>query len=339
MPQRMKRLRVGIIGLGVGREHLQGYRRQRACEVSVLCDSSAEKLAQAGRQLSGVRLTRNDQDVLKDPTLDVVSIASYDSCHANEVLGALKAGKHVFVEKPLCRTLGELQKIKSAWEKKRGRLKLASNLVLRESPVYKRLKRMIDSGAMGTLYAFDGDYLYGRLEKITKGWRKDVRNYSVMAGGGIHLIDLFLWLTGERPRKVWAAGNRISTQKTSFRYNDYASATLECPSGLIGRITANFGCVHRHQHVVRVFGTRATFIHDDAGTRWFSSRDPRAKVSYWDTPGLPGSKAALIPAFIKSIRNRANIQNQTQSYFDGMSVSIAADASQRSHAPVEVCYV
>ena len=69
-----------------------------------------------------------------------------------------------------------------------------------------------------------------------------------MEGGGVHLLDLLLWITGERPTSVTAMGNRICTRGTAFRYDDYVAATLQAPSGLVSRVTANFGCVHRHHH-------------------------------------------------------------------------------------------
>src|SRR6185503_7475057 len=100
-----------------------------------------------------------------------------------------------------------------------------------------------------------------------------VPDYSVMAGGGVHLVDLMLWLTGQQPTTVSAVGNRIATANSRFAYDDFVTATYAFPSGLVGRITANFGCVHRHQHVVRVFGTKGTFIHDDAGARLHWTRD------------------------------------------------------------------
>src|SRR5262249_50292734 len=150
------------------------------------------------------------------------------------------------------------------------------NLVLRAAPLYCWLRDTIAAGELGELYAFDGDYLYGRLEKITDGWRGEVDGYSVLQGGGVHLVDLMLWLTGQRPATVNAVGNRIATRGTRFRYDDFVAATYRFESGLIGRITANFGCVHRHQHVVRVFGTKGTFIHDDRGARLHSTREPSA---------------------------------------------------------------
>src|SRR5207302_359313 len=105
----------------------------------------------------------------------------------------------------------ELAELKALWSAAAGRLKIGSNLVLRTAPAYQWLKRAIGEEVLGSLYAFDGDYLYGRLHKISEGWRSGVTNYSVILGGGIHLVDLMLWLTGERPKRASAAGNRIST--------------------------------------------------------------------------------------------------------------------------------
>src|SRR5262249_60336434 len=136
---------------------------------------------------------------------------------------------------------------------------------------------------------FAGDYRYGRVHKITEGWRRDVEDYSVLLGGGVHLVDLMLWLTGERPARVTAAGNRIATEGTAFRYLDFAAATYEFRSGLVGRITANFGCVHRHQHVVRLFGTLATALVDDEGPRLHTSRDPSVPARRLDLAPVPAS--------------------------------------------------
>ena len=167
---------------------------------------------------------------LDDPAVDIVSIASFDHMHAGQVLQCLEAGKHVFVEKPLCRTLDELSAIINAWQAA-GQPHLASNLVLRDADLYRWLAAEIAAGNLGRIYAIDGDYLYGRLEKITEGWRKDVPDYSVIEGGGIHLIDLMLMLSAERPTSVSCIGNRIASDGTGFNYDDFIAATYTFPSG------------------------------------------------------------------------------------------------------------
>jgi predicted dehydrogenase len=323
----MNPLQAGIIGLGVGEQHAYAYRRHPECRVVALCDFSEEKLLRAQKKFPGATLTKNAEDLFSNPDIDIISIASYDDAHANQVVASLESGKNVFVEKPLCQTLDQATRIKRLWESRKDLQKLGCNLVLREAPLYKWIRNAIRNGVFGDIYAFDGEYLYGRLHKITDEWRSRIDNYSVMEGGGIHMIDLMLWLTGTRPGAVMSAGNRISTINTSFRYNDYVTSVLEFENGMIGRITANFGCVHRHQHVVRIFGTKATFFYDDAGPRMFKSRNPTdAPIPVRKNP-LPATKGDLIPAFVSAILNKKDITDETQMLFDGISISSACDRS------------
>lgn len=328
----MKTLRVAVIGLGVGERHAAAFDAHPRSRVQVLCDLSAEKLAAAGRKFPGARRTRRFADAL-GPDVDAVSIASYDDHHAAQVVEALRRGKHVFVEKPLCRTVLEARRIHAAWAAHRGRVKLASNLVLRAAPLYQWLKKEIRRGALGEIYAVDGDYLYGRLHKITGGWRKDVPDYSVMAGGGVHMIDLALWLTGQKPFSAAAAGNRICARGTAFKPEDYAAATFSFPSGLVARITANFGCVHKHQHVLRVFGTRGTFLYDDAGARLYRKRDPGGPARRITLAPLPADKGALIPAFVDAVLKDKDISQDTRTFLDGICASVAADRAMRRRRP------
>src|SRR5207249_12294415 len=87
------------------------------------------------------------ETLLQDQAVDVVSIASYDDLHGPQVVAALRAGKHVFVEKPLCRSVKELLAIKRAWLASGGQ-HLISNLVLRATPLYQWLKDAIASGEL-----------------------------------------------------------------------------------------------------------------------------------------------------------------------------------------------
>ncbi len=322
-----KKLGVAVIGLGVGEQHAHAFRALAESEVRWLIDRDAAKAADVRGRVGAGEIAPDISAALADPDVDIVSIASYDDLHYEEVLACFEAGKHVFVEKPLCRTADELAHVRAAWEKA-GRPHLMSNLVLRAAEVYRWLGKAIADGEFGRVYAIDGDYLYGRLSKITEGWRKDVGAYSVMEGGGVHLIDLLLTLAGERPASVATVGNRIATEGTSFRYDDFMAATYRFPSGLIGRITANFGCVHRHHHVLRVFGTKQTFIYDDQGPRLHrnSAEDGRAEPLSLKT--LPDGKGALIPEFVAAIRQGLDAGPAAAREFDLIS---AVAASDRAH--------
>lgn len=325
-------LNVAVIGLGVGEQHARAFAAASGSRVTWLYDLDPAKTARVARDLGQGRVAESYEQILADPDVDAVSIATFDHLHFDEVCRAFDAGKHVFVEKPLCRTAAEVDEISNRWAKA-GRPHLRSNLVLRGAPVYAWLKDAIAAGEFGEIYAFDGDYLYGRLEKITEGWRKDVPDYSVMEGGGVHIIDLMLWLMDETPATVATTGSKIATRETAFKYDDFMAATFTFASGAVGRITANFGCVHPHHHVIRLFGTRATFVYDDQGPRLFRDRADGAKAEKLDLAPLPAGKGVLIPDFIHAIQTGADPAPAAEREFDLIRIIAAADQAHRDGSP------
>ncbi len=332
-------LQVGVVGLGVGRAHALAYLAHGACRLRWLCDRELERARGLARELGQGRATARWRDILEDEEVDIISIASFDQDHGRQVEAALAAGKHVFVEKPLCRSRARLRRICGLWRAAGGRLKLASNLVLRAAPLYAWLREQVAGGRMGELYSLEGEYLYGRLEKLTGGWRGEDRSYSVLLGGGIHMLDLMLWISGRRPRRVWALGNGICSRNSGFRGCDFVTATLEFDSGMLGRLTANFGCVQPHQHLLRLYGTGGSFVYDDRGPRLFSSRDPALGPSFVDLPALVADKGALVPGFVAEVLAGRERPEETQQLFDLIAVLLACDQALAEGGPREVEYL
>ena len=331
-------LSAAVVGLGIGEQHAVMYARLQETRLSWLHDLSPSKTAEVRDRVGQGMIATDFQAILDDAATSIVSIATYDHHHCTEVKKALAAGKHVFVEKPLCRGIGEARDLKTAWANA-GKPHLRSNLVLRAAPVYRWLRAAIESGRLGTVYAIDGDYLYGRLHKITEGWRKDVPGYSVMEGGGIHMADLMIAMAGQRPRRVVTVGTDLCTRGSGFRHADFMSSTFEFESGIVGRITANFGCVHRHHHVLRVFGTKATFIYDDAGPRLHATRDESARAEPIQAETLPGHKGDLIPDFVRAILFGEGAETEAQREFDLVCAIAAADQSLSTGQPQDIEYV
>jgi predicted dehydrogenase len=317
-------LRAGVIGLGVGERHITAYERDSRCKVVKLCDANGEKLNEVGARHPECILTKDPQDVLGDPAIDVVTIASYDGDHYAQVMTALAAGKHVFVEKPLCLFENELANIETALAE-RPQLRLSSNLIMRKSPRFARLRKRLRNGEMGTPYYGEADYNYGRLSKITDGWRGRVPYYSVVHGGAIHMIDLLLWLFDEQPIAVTAFGNSIATRGTSFKFKDCVAALLKFPSGATAKITANFGCVSPHYHNLSIYGTAATFIHNQLGACIYTSRDPAAAAINVDDAYVGPEKGDMLPAFVAAILDGTEPDVSTADVLAAMKVSLAIE--------------
>ena len=328
-------LRAGVIGLGVGEQHILGYQANSRCQVVCLCDVNDEKLREVGSRHPGIPLTTSPRELLENPEVDIVSIASYDDSHRDQIIRALEHGKHVFVEKPLCLTRQEYYEIEAALAE-RPTLHLSSNLILRRVPRFIELRRRIQRGDLGQIYYLEGDYDYGRLHKLTEGWRGRLTNYSVVHGGAIHLIDLLLWLTGERVCEVFAYGNGISTQGSQFDGNDLVVSVLKFTNGMVAKISANFASVAPHHHRVCVYGSEGTFTQSHVGAAYHWSRDPEA-ASESVEDSYPGTaKGDMLQTFVQSILDGTRNEVTAREVFDAMNVSLAVSESLVNRLPIKV---
>jgi predicted dehydrogenase len=320
------KLNAAIIGLGVGQRHIKGYLSDSRCKLAAICDHDSKKLAEVGRGYPDIRQCSNADDILADPSIDIISIASYDNFHAKQVLAAIEAGKHIFVEKPLCLTNLEYEQIDTQLSNN-PQVHLSSNLVLRRSPQFQHLKSRIDEDSLGDIYYMEGDYNYGRLHKITEGWRGELPFYSVSHGGAIHMIDLLLWLTGKIVIKVVALGNSYATSKSSFKYPSQVTALLEFSDGSTAKISANFPSVCPHHHGLSVFGNKGSFIHTYQGGCYYDSRDPAASVENINFPYKSNEKVGVQKSFIAEILDGNKEDISKQDVFRSMAVSLAIENS------------
>jgi len=329
---------VGIVGLGVGEAHIPGFQAHPATTVKSVCDFAEDKLKSVGQKHGDLKLCKNADEILLDPSIQIVSIASYDSYHFEQIMKALEKGKHVFVEKPICLEEKHAKEIRQALKKNKN-LKLSSNLLLRQSPRFKAIKKLVEAGKFGQLYYMEGDYNYGRLHKITEGWRGKLDFYSVTHGGGIHMVDLLLWLKQKQVLEVAAFGNNISSKGSQFKFNDFVAAIMTFEDGSTAKVSSNFACVHPHFHCLNLYGTEATFKNDfEEGLLW-KSRDPKIAPDKITEP-YPGiEKDALIYDFVESIEKDREPIVKINEIFDSMSVCFAIEKAMHSNEKVKVEYI
>lgn len=331
-------LRAGIVGLGVGEQHIEGYRAHPYCVVSVLCDFDEQKRMDVGRRYPDIPVVKQARDVINDPQIDVVSIASYDDHHYQQIMHAVGAGKHVFVEKPLVSTPEQARDIRSLLNRNPN-VRLSSNLILRKSPRFELLKKMISDGELGNLYYVEGDYNYGRLHKLLAGWRSEMNAYSMVYGGGVHIIDLMHWLTGDRIVEVDAAGNRLATHGGPDKNFDMVVALLRFQSGVVGKMSANGSCVYPHFHRLSVYGTAATFENGLDGGMLFQTRDPAVSPRSIDAPYPGARKGDLIKGFVDAILNAQEPEVTVEDVFESLSVCFAIEQSAHEAKPMRVEYI
>jgi len=330
-------IKAGIIGLGVGEQHIFGYNKHPECEVVALCDFSPSKIKDVKSRHPDIKIVNDAKKILEDPQISVVSIASYDNFHYEQILMALDNGKHVFVEKPLCLFEEEAQKIREKLDN--TKLNLSSNLILRLSPRFQYVKTMLEQKQLGDVYYLESDYLYGRLHKLTAGWRGEIDFYSVVYGGGVHMVDLLLWLTNDTVDEVTSYGNKICTRNTPYEFNDMVVSILRFKNGAIAKVTCNFGCVKPHFHSLSIYGTKATFVNGPEFGELFKKREknyqPEKIIQAY--PGI--EKGDLIFSFIESILKNKRAGVCEEDVFKAMSVCFAIEKSVKTQNKVKVHYI
>lgn len=273
-------------------------------------------------------MTTDPTQILQDRTIDVVSIASFDEFHAEQVIMALDMGKHVFVEKPICLTKRELDMICAAYARAQARgltPRVSSNFILRREARFMRLKQRIEAGELGEIYAIEGCYDYGRVKKLVSGWRAKTPGYSVMHGGGIHILDLCQWLTGHAYLPKAALAHKAVTCGTDFTPPDTIHSIGHFGDNIVGKIGANFGSQTAHFHQIKVYGTKGSFVHDCAKTTYFFGSEPD-EIREEDTTPFPSSnKGDLLPGFISAIVNNTSLEVDFSHVESIMRTSIAVD--------------
>jgi predicted dehydrogenase len=332
------KLNVGVIGLGVGAKHAHALHFNKKVNLVTLCDFDNKKINLYKKIYKNCKFTNNSDDIFKDPNIDIVSIASYDNFHAKHILQAIKYNKHFFVEKPFCLNINELKKICSSL-KKNKKITFSSNLVLRNNPSFIDLKKKIKTKVTGDIYYCEGDYNYGRINKILYGWRGQIPFYSVVLGGAIHLIDLIIWLSNKKVRSVIAEGNKISTKNTKFKNYDLVSTLLKFEDGMISKVTSNFASVTPHHHILSVYGTRSTFFYNNKEIKSYKSRDDlilKNKKSKFSNK----QKSEILNSFINSVYYQKDLKIVHENeIINLMSVCFAVEKSLKTKKWEKVEYI
>lgn len=192
----MEKIRVGIVGLGIGRAHLKGYLEHPAAEVVAVCDSDRQRLEAVGEEYRVRRRYASAEEMFAQAPLDAVSIAVPNHLHLPLALAAFKARLHVLCEKPPALDARGAAAMERA-ARAAGR-QLMINFSQRFTPQSQALKRQVDAGALGQVYF--GRTAWHRRRNLPRfgGWfgRRAEAGGGPLIDIGIHRLDLALWLMG-----------------------------------------------------------------------------------------------------------------------------------------------
>ena len=332
-------LNAGVIGMGIGEKHALAYQNHPNASLKTFCDIDLKKIELLKSKFPKSNAQTDAQTLLEDDKIDILSICSYDNYHSSQIIKAFKAGKHVMAEKPLCLDQSEMLAIYKT-QKQNPDTKLSSNLVLRTNPRFRKLRKKILAGEFGDIFYIEGDYYWGRKTKLF-GWRAEMDFYSIILGAAIHMIDLVIWMLGDKPVSVQASGNNISTKNSKLEYNSFGLILLNFSNGIIVKITGNGGCIHPHFHGLKIYGTKQTAIHNLNSAYYINSRDSISDFSPIIEPyPEKRTREKIIFSFVDSILNDSMKPLVCQQdVYDVMSVCFAAEEAMNTGEKVKVQYL
>ena len=216
-------LRAGVIGVGsMGRNHA------RVCSEMGVLDAIADPESSVAKPLAerfGVQYFSDYRKMLRTD-LDAVTVSTPTNTHYKLAMDALEAGKHVLVEKPICFSIREAERLCAAADKEG--LVLAVGQIERHNPVVRFARDSISSGRFGDVVS-----VAARRVSTLPGRIRDV---GVLMDLGIHDIDVIRYLAQSPVRSVYAVGGR----RQNDRFEDHANVLLEFENEILGFVEVNW---------------------------------------------------------------------------------------------------
>jgi predicted dehydrogenase len=237
---------VGVVGLGYWGPNLaRNFDRLGETELRWICDSSEESRARLTPQFPNARQSGELDELLADPDLDAVAIATPVPLHADLAVRVLKAGKHCFVEKPLAQSVADAERVVDAASES-GKVLMVGHL-LEYHPGVRKLKEVASSGDLGEIR-----YIYGNRLNLGKLRPDENALWSL----GAHDVSVLLHLAEEEPTELHAFGGSYMNAGVE----DVVFCILRFPSGLMAHLHLSWLDPHKERRFTIVGSQRmATF--------------------------------------------------------------------------------
>lgn len=255
-----KKLTLGVVGCGYwGPNLVRNFIAQSDCLLKWLCDVSDPRLRHVGELYPAIRITSRFEDLVDDEELDAIVIATPVRWHYPMAIQALRAGKHVLIEKPMAASVAQCEELNEL-AARQGLVIMVGHTFLYSSPV-RKIKEIVDRGELGELC-----YLSSR--RLNLGlFQKDI---NVMWDLAPHDLSIILYILNDYPLSVNCQGNANVT----VGVEDVVNLSLVFRNGRFATIQ-NSWLDPRKIREITIVGTKRMIVFDDL--------QPLEKIKIYDT--------------------------------------------------------
>jgi len=323
-----KVIRVGVIGAGrIGKIHAENLAtRIPGVVVSAIADINQQAAQALAEKLHVANAFSDYRKIIEDKDIDAVAVCSSTDTHADLIIAAANAGKHVFCEKPVDHSLDRIDKAINAVSKAGVQCQIGFNR--RFDPNFKKLHDLVQTGKIGDLHI---------LRITSRDPAPPPAEYVKLSGGmfldmTIHDFDMARFLSGSEVEEVYAIGEvRVDPAIGAAGDIDTAVITLKFANGAIGTIDNSRKAVYGYDQRAEVFGSggMAATANNTPNSSVYSNADGvvSEKPLYFFLERYMESFVAEMRDFINAIREG----NPTPvNVFDGRKPVVIAKAATRS---------
>lgn len=241
-------IHVAVIGAGYwGPNLIRNFNQIPGARVSYVCDLDPAKLAPLAVQYPNLKTTGDFHKALADPEVDAVVIATPVSTHRHLAIEALRAGKHVLVEKPLAATTQAARDIDAAAREMQRVLMVGHTFIY--NPAVTKVKEYIERDTLGEVYYIDSSRVNLGLHQF---------DINVIWDLAPHDVSIILYWLGKRPLRVSARGNSY----TQDNIEDVAFITLEFADKIMAHIHVSWMSPAKLRRTT-IVGSRQMIVYDD----------------------------------------------------------------------------
>ena len=260
----MKKVRWGVIGAGgiAQRRTIPGMMQCENAELVAVMEITPELAENCRAKWNCKKAYTSAEDLLNDPEIDAVYIASPVFLHAQQAMAAADAGKHILIEKPLAMTAAEGQKVVEHCKEK-GVL-IAAGFMMRFGSHVMSMKKAIAEGKIGTVVSGYSQFTLW-LPYEPGNWRQ----CKAKAGGGammdlsVHTIDLMEYITGMRVTEVASMNEKIAFPEPQYDVEDTSTILMRMENGAQCVVQSNFNIPDEaSKWRVEFFGTKGRLLGD-----------------------------------------------------------------------------
>ena len=254
-----RNIRIGFIGSGwISTVHYDSFKAIGNCEVAAQADIDPERSKAFRKDRPIKKYYKNYRTMLKSPDIDVVTVSVPNFMHGPFAIEALKAGKHVIVEKPLCVRLEESEEIAHLAKKNGLMVGYAEELCY--IPKFERLKQIADSGALGDIYMVKQCEKHGGPYSPWF-WTRDGAGGGILMDMGCHAIEFCRWFMGKKKVKSVSAhcGKFLHTWA---EVEDHVMLTMEFEDGKLAHVESSWALQGGMSSTAEVYGTKGVAYGD-----------------------------------------------------------------------------